>query len=50
VPALFEALSGMQMSELFAKVKQLKGSDPEPDGSPKAGTDGKAKAAGSGSK
>jgi len=39
VPALFEALSGMQMSELFAKVKQIgeKTAKPEEsDGSAKA--------------
>jgi flotillin len=32
VPALFEALSGMQMSELFAKVKQIGASAPPPAG------------------
>ncbi len=29
-PALFEALSGMQMSELFAKLKQIGASAPQP--------------------
>jgi flotillin len=32
VPALFEALSGMQMSELFSKVRQIGDSAPKPDG------------------
>ena len=43
IPALFETLSGMQMSELFAKVKSIG------DNSPKPGPDGqepKSKAAG----
>jgi flotillin len=37
IPALFETLSGMQMSELFAKVKSIGDGSPRPDdGSPKA--------------
>ena len=47
VPALFESLSGMSMSELFSKVKQI--GDPAPKPSPELnGGDqsGKAKAAG----
>ena len=33
VPALFEALSGMSMAELFSKVKQIgdKGPKPSPE-------------------
>jgi flotillin len=49
VPALFEALSGMQMSELFSKVKSLKGDNPDGGSNPSSKPDGKAKAAGSGS-
>jgi flotillin len=33
IPALFETLSGMQMSELFGKVKQIRDKTPGPDGS-----------------
>jgi len=35
VPAIFEALSGMQMSELFAKVRQIGASAPPPPAAPK---------------
>jgi flotillin len=41
VPALFEAFSGMNMNDLLARVKQLKGSD--------TNGDGKSKSAGAGS-
>ena len=34
VPAIFEALSGMQMSELFAKVKQIGAITPAPPSAP----------------
>ena len=34
VPALFEALSGMQMSELFAKVRAIGDKSPKPDAPP----------------
>jgi len=34
VPAIFEALSGMQMSELFAKVKQIGAATPQPPAAP----------------
>jgi flotillin len=33
IPALFETLSGMQMSELFSKVKTIGDPAPKPDGS-----------------
>jgi len=33
-PALFEALSGMQMSELFSKLKQIGASAPQPTAAP----------------
>jgi len=32
IPALFETLSGMQMSELFSKIKQIGDKAPKPDG------------------
>jgi flotillin len=32
IPALFETLSGMQMSELFSKIKQIGDKAPRPDG------------------
>jgi flotillin len=32
VPALFESLSGMQMSELFAKVRTIGDKAAKPDG------------------
>ena len=35
IPALFEALSGMQISELFAKLKQIGASAPQPPAAPK---------------
>ncbi|HEV2115657.1 MAG TPA: SPFH domain-containing protein [Terriglobales bacterium] len=34
VPALFETLSGMQMSELFSKVRLIGDKSPKPDGPP----------------
>jgi flotillin len=52
VPALFETLSGMQMSELFSKVRLIGDKSPKPDGPPPTldgkGTDAppKAQAAG----
>ena len=36
VPALFEALSGMQMSELFSKVRQIGDKTVKPDGGAKS--------------
>src|SRR5207244_2122404 len=42
IPALFETLSGMQMSELFSKIRQIG------DKSPKPGSDANASAAGAG--
>jgi flotillin len=49
VPALFEALSGMQMSELLGKIRTIGDKGPKPDGLPPA-EDGeeKSKAAGAG--
>jgi flotillin len=47
VPALFEALSGMQMSELFGKIRTIGDKSPHPDGLPPA--DEKSNAAGAGS-
>jgi flotillin len=35
VPAIFEALSGMQMSELFSKLRQIGASAPQPVAAPK---------------
>jgi flotillin len=32
VPALFEALSGMDMTQLMGKIKTIKGSEPPVDG------------------
>ena len=46
VPALFETLSGMQMSELFSKVRQIGDKSPKPSEGGKAGDGGKAKGAG----
>ena len=49
VPALFEALSGMQMSELFSKVRTIGDKAPVPptlEGGGNGGADKKAKAAG----
>jgi len=48
VPALFEALSGMSMAELFSKVKQIGDKGPKPSPELPGGNDpaaGKAKAA-----
>jgi flotillin len=47
VPALFEALSGMQMSDLLGKIRTIGDKGPKPDGLPPA-DDGKAKGAGAG--
>jgi flotillin len=47
VPALFEALSGMQMSDLLGKIRTIGDKSPKPDTLPPA-DDGKAKAAGAG--
>jgi flotillin len=47
VPALFEALSGMQMSDLLGKIRTIGDKSPKPDGLPPA-DDGKSKAAGAG--
>ncbi len=41
VPALFEALSGMRLSELMAKVRQIGEKTPTPDGDTKAAGAGK---------
>ena len=48
VPALFEALSGMQMSELLGKVRAIGDNAPKPtlEGGPAPAGDGKAKRAG----
>ncbi len=46
VPALFEALSGMKMSELLGKVRTLGDKTNRPDELPPGGDDGKSKAAG----
>ncbi len=48
VPALFEALSGMQMSDLLGKIRTIGDKGPKPDGLPPADDDGKSKAAGAG--
>ena len=45
VPALFEALSGMTMADLFSKVKQIGDKTPKPSGDDDAPA-GQAKAAG----
>jgi flotillin len=47
VPALFEALSGMQMSDLLGKIRTIGDKSPKPDELPPA-DDGKSKAAGAG--
>jgi flotillin len=47
VPALFEALSGMQMSDLLGKIRTIGDKSPKPDNLPPA-DDEKAKAAGAG--
>src|SRR6476620_8361640 len=43
IPALFETLSGMQMSELFSKIKAIGDAGPKPDngGSASSATGGK---------
>ena len=46
VPALFEALSGMKMSELLGKVRTLGDKTNRSDKLPPGGDDGKSKAAG----
>ncbi len=48
VPALFEALSGMKMSELLGKVRTLGDKTNRADELPPGGDDGKSKAAGAG--
>jgi len=48
VPALFEALSGMQMSDLLGKIRTIGDKSPKPDQLPPSDDDGKAKAAGAG--
>jgi len=47
VPALFEALSGMQMSDLLGKIRTIGDKSPKPDTLPPA-DEGKSKAAGAG--
>jgi flotillin len=47
VPALFEALSGMPMSDLLGKIRTIGDKSPKPDNLPPA-DDGKSKAAGAG--
>ena len=47
VPALFEALSGMQMSELLGKIRTIGEKSPRPDELPPADEKGKAAGAGS---
>jgi flotillin len=46
VPALFEALSGMKMSDLLAKVRMIGDKSPKPDVLPPSEDTGKAKGAG----
>ena len=46
VPALFEALSGMKMSDLLAKVRTIGDKSPKPDVLPPNEETGKAKGAG----
>lgn len=48
VPALFEALSGMQMSELFGKIRTIGEKRPQPDPLPPGDGDQKSKGAGAG--
>ena len=48
VPALFEALSGMKMSDLLGKIRTIGDKSPRPDQLPPADEEGKAKAAGAG--
>lgn len=46
VPALFETLSGMQMSELFGRIRNIGDKSPKPTIDGNGGGDGKAKGAG----
>jgi flotillin len=46
VPALFETLSGMQMSELFGHIRNIGDKSPKPTIDGNGGGDGKAKGAG----
>jgi flotillin len=48
VPALFEALSGMNVSELFSKVRTIGDKGPRPDVLPPTDSGDKAKGAGAG--
>jgi len=48
VPALFEALSGMNVAELFSKVRTIGDKSPKPDVPPPTDDGGKAKGAGAG--
>jgi flotillin len=48
VPALFEALSGMNVAELFSKVRTIGDKSPRPDVLPPTDDGGKAKGAGAG--
>jgi flotillin len=48
VPALFEALSGMQMSELLGKIRMIGDKMPKPDNLPPSGDQGRAKGASAG--
>jgi flotillin len=48
VPALFEALSGMNVAELFGKVRTIGDKGPKPDVLPPTDDGGKAKGAGAG--
>jgi flotillin len=48
VPALFEALSGMQMSDLLGKIRTIGDKPPKPDNLPPADS-GRSKSAGAGS-
>ena len=48
VPALFEALSGMNVAELFGKVPQIRDKSPQPDVLPPTDGGSKAKGAGAG--
>ncbi len=48
VPALFETLSGMSLSELFSKIRLIGDKSPTPDLPPTEGEDNKAAAAGRG--
>jgi flotillin len=41
IPALFETLSGMQMSELFSKIRAIGDPAPKPDGTSAAALSGK---------